>query len=176
MSTRYVQGFTGPVTTTTPGWGNILPFATPIGYDKTRDALVYEDENGVIKVVTGNQTPSITTAAAVTVTTADANRSFIGTLDSGTQTFTLPLASTMPGAKVRFECGHADGEILINPNAADQISIKGLVDHSTSVKPAAGTGVKNTAATNVLGDHVTLESDGVLTWRECAGAGIWASQ
>jgi hypothetical protein len=51
-----------------------------------------------------------------------------------------------------------------------------LVDHSTSVKPTAGTGVKNTAATNVLGDYMVLESDGVNTWHEISGAGIWASQ
>jgi hypothetical protein len=75
-----------------------------------------------------------------------------------------------------FICQHASSEILVTPNTADQISIKGLVDHSTSVKPAAGTGVKNTAATNVIGDHLTLVSDGVLTWYEIAGAGIWASQ
>jgi hypothetical protein len=121
-------------------------------------------------------TPEITTAATDTITLADAGRMFLCTASSGTQVFTLPTAASMPGAEVTFSCGHASGEILINPNAADQISIKGLVDHSTSVKPAAGTGVKNTAATNVIGDHLTLRSDGVLTWHEVAGAGIWASQ
>ena len=111
-----------------------------------------------------------------TVSTVMASRLFLATAASGTQTFTLPLAASMPGAPVSFACGHASGEILINPNVADQISAKGLVDHSTSVKPAAGTGIKNTAATNVLGDHITLVSDGVLTWHEVSGAGIWASQ
>lgn len=176
MSTRYVQGFTGPVDTTTPGWGQILPFATPVGYDKTRDTLVFEDETGVIRRVSAPGAPVIQTTATRTITTADAFRTFIDTVGSGTTTFTLPTAASMPGAEVTFINGDAAGEILINPNAADQLSIKGLVDHSTSVKPAAGTGVKNTAATNVLGDHITLRSDGVNTWHEVSGAGIWASQ
>jgi hypothetical protein len=113
---------------------------------------------------------------AVTLSAADSAKVSIQTLASGTQTYTLPLASAAPGAVFTFICQHASSEILINPNAADQVSIKGLVDHSTSVKPAAGTGVKNTAATNVIGDHLTLVSDGVATWYEVAGAGIWASQ
>jgi hypothetical protein len=111
-----------------------------------------------------------------TVTTAMSGRVFKATLGSATQTFTLPLASTANGCMYTFICGSAAGEILINPNAADQISIKGLVDHSTSVKPTAGTGVKNTAATNVLGDYLTLVCDGVNGWDEVDGAGIWASQ
>lgn len=111
-----------------------------------------------------------------TVTAAMSGRAFKATASSGTQTFTLPLAATSAGAFYTFICGHASGEILINANVADQISIKGLVDHSTSVKPTAGTGVKNTAATNVLGDHITLVCDGVNGWDEVSGAGIWASQ
>lgn len=120
--------------------------------------------------------PETTTADTDTITNGDSGRVIIATKGSATQTWTLPLAATLPGQRVTWVCGSAAGEILINPNAADQISIKGLVDHSTSVKPAAGTGVKNTAATNVLGDHLTLVSDGVNTWHEVAGAGIWASQ
>lgn len=111
-----------------------------------------------------------------TLTVAMASRMFIATASSGTQTFTLPTAASLAGNFYTFVCGHASGEILVTPNSADQISFKGLVDHSTSVKPTAGTGSKNTAATNVLGDHVTYVSDGVNTWHEVAGAGIWASQ
>jgi hypothetical protein len=113
---------------------------------------------------------------AVTLTTADSFKVSVQTLASGTQTYTLPAAAAAPGAIFTFICQHAGSEILINPASTDQISIKGLVDHSTSVKPAAGTGVKNTASGNVIGDHLTLWSDGVLTYYEIAGAGIWASQ
>lgn len=113
---------------------------------------------------------------AVSLTLADASLVSVQTLASGTQTYTLPLASAAPGAVFTFICQHASSEILVTPNAADQVSIKGLVDQSTSVKPAAGTGVKNTAATNVIGDHLTIVSDGVNTWYALAQAGIWASQ
>lgn len=111
-----------------------------------------------------------------TITNLMGSRSFFATQASTTQTFTLPTAASAPGMVFSFHCGSAAGEILVNPDAADQIQIKGLVDHSTSVKPTAGTGVKNTAATNVLGDYLVIKSDGVLTWYEIAGAGIWASQ
>lgn len=136
--------------------------------------------NGPLTVTGASATPRPTVVnlvpTAVTLALADADKVSIQTLASGTQTYTLPAAAAAPGAVFTFICQHASSEILINPNAADQISIKGLVDHSTSVKPAAGTGVKNTAATNVIGDHLTLVSDGVLTWYEIAGAGVWASQ
>ena len=111
-----------------------------------------------------------------TVTAAMSSRMFVATAASGTQTFTLPLAATAAGLHYTFVCGHASGEILVTPDAADQISIKGLVDHSTSVKPTAGTGVKNSASGNVIGDHLTLVSDGVATWHDVAAGGIWASQ
>ncbi len=122
--------------------------------------------------------PVVTNLVPTTVTLAVADKSKVSiqTLASGTQTYTLPLAASAPGAVFTFVCGHASSEILVNPNAADQISIKGLVDHSTSVKPAAGTGIKNTASGNVIGDHLSIVSDGVTTWHEIAGAGIWASQ
>ena len=176
MAVRYIQGFPGAVTTTTAGWGHTLPFAFPIGYDKTIDTVVFEDEAGTIRRTQAPQAPKVQAAATLTLTTADRDRVFLDTLGSGPTAFTLPTAASMPGASATFINGDAAGEILITPNAADQISAKGLVDHSTSVKPAAGTGIKNTAATNVLGDHITLVSDGVNTWHEVSGAGIWASQ
>ena len=118
-----------------------------------------------------NLTPTTVSLAAV-----ESGLVSVQTLATGTQTYTLGTAASMPGAVFTFVCQHAGSEILVTPNAADQISIKGLVDHSTSVKPAAGTGVKNTAASNVIGDYLTLVSDGVNTWYEIAGAGIWATQ
>lgn len=153
-----------------------LPNATPFQYDQTDDQLKFLDENGVVRTAAAPANPVVLAAAARTIVAADRGRMFIDTLGSGTTTFQLPTAAAMPGAEVTLVNGSAAGEILVNPNAADQLSIKGLVDHSTSVKPVAGTGVKNTAATNVLGDHLTLRSDGVNTWHEVSGAGIWASQ
>ncbi len=143
-------------------------FYQPVAINGTLDV---SGSAGVPRPTVVNLVPT-----AVTLAVADKGKVSIQTLATGTQTYTLPLASTAPGAVFTFVCQHAGSEILVNPNAADQVSIKGLVDHSTSVKPAAGTGVKNTAATNVIGDHLSIVSDGVNTWYEIAGAGIWASQ
>lgn len=111
-----------------------------------------------------------------TVTTAMSGRIFMATASSGTQTFSLPDAGTTAGYRYQFICGHASGEILINPATGDKIRIKATEDAGASVAPAAGTGVKNTAATNVLGDHLDLVFDGVDTWHMVGQSGIWASQ
>ena len=118
----------------------------------------------------------VATATTLTLTSAMSGRVIIATLGSGTQTFTLPLTTVAAGLSYTFVCGSAAGEILITPNAADQISIKATGDQGASVVPAAGTGVKNTAATNVLNDHITLVSDGVSLWYTIGQSGIWASQ
>lgn len=172
MATRFLD----KITTADTNKLRNLPDAAGIAID-TVDSLVKYNKNGTVTSLAAAPAPIIELVpTAVTVAATDSGQVYIQTLASGTQTYTLPLASTAPGCKVTFICQHAGSEILVNPNAADQISIKGLVDHSTSVKPAAGTGVKNTASGNVIGDHLTLICDGVNTWYEIAGAGIWASQ
>jgi len=154
------------------------PNSIGLQFNSTTNAFTYLDgDDATLKTLWAAPAPSAAfTTATLTLTAAMNGRTTVATLGSGTSTFTLPLAATYPGYRHTFICGDAAGEILITPNAADQISAKGLVDHSTSVKPTAGTGIKNTAATNVLGDHITLISDGVNTWHELSGAGIWASQ
>ena len=154
----------------------IYPTAVPIQHDNATGQLKTLDQDGAtIKIIETAAVPQTLASGSLTITPAMAGKTIIAT-EAGVQTFTLPNAATMPGARLTLINGNAGGEILITPSATGILSIKGLVDHSTSVVPAAGTGVKNTAATNVLGDHITIESDGVLTWHEVAGAGIWASQ
>ena len=111
-----------------------------------------------------------------TVTAAMSGRTFMATAGSGTQTFTLPDAGTAAGLFYKFICGDAAGEILITPASGDKIRCKATEDAGASVAPAAGTGIKNTAATNVLGDHIELVFDGVDTWHMTGQSGIWASQ
>lgn len=174
MSVRFIERV---ASVAIGGAFRLFPKAIPFVYDNTTGQLKFLDQDGAaIRTIEASAAPSVTTAAAVTVAAADRGRMFIDTQGAATTTYTLPTAASMPGAEVTFICGSAAGEILVNPNAADQISMKGLIDNSTSVKPAAGTGVKNTAATNVLGDYRTFRSDGVNTWHQVSGAGIWASQ
>lgn len=111
-----------------------------------------------------------------TVTAAMSGRIFMATAASGTQTFTLPDAGTTAGLRYQFICGNAGGEILVTPASGDLVRIKATEDAGASVAPAAGTGVKNTAATNVLGDHLDIVFDGTDTWHMVGQSGIWASQ
>ena len=115
------------------------------------------------------------TEATTTLTAADSGQIVKATKASATQTFTLPVA-TAKGATFTFICGHASGEVLIDPAGTDKIKCKATNDAGASVAPAGGTGIKNTAATNIIGDYITLVADGVDQWDCVAQSGIWASQ
>jgi|TARA_R100001530_G_scaffold73266_1_gene51673 hypothetical protein len=115
------------------------------------------------------------TGSGDTLTAAESGLVMIATKASSTQTFVLPAASTS-GLFYTFKCGSASGEILIDPDGTDTIQAKATNDDGAVVAPAGGTGIKNTAASNVLGDYITLVSDGVSQWYTVAQSGIWASQ
>lgn len=132
-------------------------------------------------IVGGNTRPvtegtTATYAPAVT----DSGRVYVATRTSATQTYTLPAVATA-GVYFTFICGHADGEILITPQAGEAIVITSFAavgaDADTGiVAPAAGTGIKNTAATNAVGDSITLVSSGTKWYSVGITSGIWASQ
>lgn len=145
---------------------------------------------GVAGAVTGNVTGNLTggnirpvtegTAATYALTTADSGRVYVATKTSATQTYTLPAVATA-GVYFTFICGHADGEILVTPAASEAIVITtfaavGADADTAIVAPAAGTGIKNTAATNAIGDSITLVSSGTKWFSVGISSGIWASQ
>lgn len=115
------------------------------------------------------------TADTETVSAAESGKVYVQTRSSTTVTFTLPAAAA--GLTYTFVCGHASSEILITPATGDAIVGKthGAED-ATGIAPAAGTGIKNTAATNVVGDHCTLVALDTTTWYMTSVAGVWASQ
>lgn len=125
-----------------------------------KDAAIYKRSVGA------------TTADTATYTDADSGKIVIATKGSATQTFTLPAAAA--GLEFTFVCGHASGEILIDQAGSEVINCKAS-EGGAAVATAAGTGIKNTAATNVLGDSITLVSDGT-SWYATNQSGIWASQ
>lgn len=135
---------------------------------------------GTLAVTSGMVEPGgafeIVASGDKTVTAAMSGRTFLFTAASGTQTANLPDAGTTAGYRYRFIAGHASGEVLVTPAAGDKIRCKATFDQGASVAPAAGTGVKNTAATNVIGDLLELVFDGVDTWHMVTQSGIWASQ
>lgn len=149
---------------------------------------------GVVGAVTGNVQGDVTgnvvggvrrpvtegTANTYDLATTDSGRVYVATKTSATQTYTLPAVATA-GVTFTFICGHADGEILVTPQASEAIVITtfaavGADADTAIVAPAAGTGVKNTAATNAIGDSLTLVSSGTKWYGVGITSGIWASQ
>lgn len=132
--------------------------------------------NGSIEFSGGEKTGvSNSATASIAVSAADSGKVFVDTLGSGTSTFTLPSAA--PGLEYTFVCGNAAGEILITPASGDAIVTKiHAAQDGTALAPAAGTGIKNTAATNVAGDFIKLVALDATTWYGVGMAGLWASQ
>jgi hypothetical protein len=116
------------------------------------------------------------TTATITVAASDSGKVYIAKRSSSTQTFTLPSASTA-GLTYTFINGHVDGMIYIKGQSGDTINCKSNADGTdrVSVSVAATTGLRNNAATNVLGDNITLVSDGISTWWMTAQSGIFSS-
>lgn len=176
---------------TTPLIEDYIPFIRYNGYnsDKAMDLGSTLNVDGAVTlgstlVVTGAvsgprffQTDA--TAATIAVTAAQSGGVFMATKGSATQTYTLPAVAS--GLIYTFICGHASGEILVNPTGSVVTTITSFaavgVDADTGIiATAAGTGIKNTAATNAIGDSITLVSDGVGWYSVGISSGIWASQ
>jgi len=116
------------------------------------------------------------TTATITVAASDSGTTYIAKRSSSTQTFTLPSASTA-GLTYTFINGHVDGMIYIKGQSGDTINCKSNADGTdrVSVSVAATTGLRNNSATNVLGDNITLVSDGISIWWMTAQSGIFSS-
>lgn len=119
--------------------------------------------------------PQIFASGGDTLLANESGKTVIATAASGTQTFVLP-AATVAGCEFTFICGHASGEILVDPAGTDDMLIKATNDAGASILNTDGTGIKNTAATNIIGDYITLVADGVGRWYCKAQSGIWGSQ
>jgi len=111
--------------------------------------------------------------ATIAIAAVDTGKVFIATKASATQTFTLPAASTA-GLQYTFICGNDGGELKILGGAGDTIKLKTAAG-GTLLSVAADTGIKNTAASNIVGDTITLVSDGVTFWYAVSQNGIFAS-
>jgi hypothetical protein len=103
-------------------------------------------------------------------TAAESGTVTLATKTSATQTFTLPAV----GLEYSFIAGSAAGEVLINPTGSVVFNIKAS-EGGAAVSTAAGTGIKNTAATNIAGDRISVISDGTA-WYASSQSGIWATQ
>ena len=148
---------TGTPTSTTPSVGdNSTKIATTAFVIAEKLRLLYRADD-----------------ATIAITSADNNKVFIATKASGTQTFTLPGAATA-GLQYTFICGNAGGELKILGEMGNTIILKTAAG-GTLLSVAADTGIKNTAATNIVGDTITLVSDGATSWYAVSQNGIFAS-
>lgn len=138
-----------------------------------KDAGLNTEENVSITGTISAKRPVESISADTTVTTADSGKMFVDVKGSATTTFTLPAAAA--GLTYTFVCGDADGEILVTPATADAIVTK-VTATGAALAPTAGTGIKNTAASNVAGDTITLTALDGTTWYGTALTGTWASQ
>lgn len=123
--------------------------------------------------VTGlKNNPAIFAAGGDTLTVARSGEVIIAN-EAATQVFILP-AATSAGVYFTFVCGNAGGQISLDPAGADTVSL--LTDDSgTAIVSTATTGtVLNTAATNVVGDTLTIVADGVSRWYMISQNGIWS--
>jgi hypothetical protein len=149
-------------------------------YDKDRNIIAtFDGANRKITIPSGStfdaSAASVTAYPVVTdsadtyaLTAAQSGAVYIGTKASATQVISLPVPTTA-GLRYTFVCGSAAGELNIDPGAATyKITGPGITVVATK-------DLKNTAATNVLGDTVTMVSDGTDTWWVTAISGIWAT-
>ena len=121
-------------------------------------------------------TATVTTAATYTIVESESGTVFLCTRGSTTQVFTLPSAAT-GGLMYTFVCGNVSTEIHLKCAGAEQIFAKtDAAADGTALVTTATTGLlKNTAASNVVGDHMLIVSDGVGAWYSASIAGAWSA-
>lgn len=123
----------------------------------------------------------VTTASTRTLTAAECGSIVVSNATSGTQVYTLPAASAA-GCLFTFITGHASGEVLVNAAAVATCVITSFAavgaDADTGIITDASceTGLKNTAATNAIGDSLKIVSDGTRWLGVGVTSGIWAAQ
>jgi len=119
--------------------------------------------------VTGSATrlPAVNLAAATqALTIAHSGQTFVGAVDA---VFTLPLASVGAGVYYHFVTGVASAGTGLRITAVTPGEIFGA-----GVDTGAAGSITNSGATDVVGDCITLVSDGVDQWIGINVRGTWA--
>jgi len=199
---RYIRAFAGPALVAEPGATEIaldtttgtLKFASGATTKEVADLSTAQTVTGA-KTFSGASTfsgattftgatagvrrgVSVTLADTIAIAAADSGTVYIATKTTATQVFTLPLAATA-GLTYTFVCGTGaiNGEIHIGVQTGDLITGKiHAAQDGTALVTTVTTGLlKDTAAGNVVGDSVTLVSDGLTTWYMVAQMGAWSA-
>lgn len=140
----------------------------------------FRDRAGTIAAPISAARPSIvTTAATRTLLASECGAVIVSNATSGTQIFTLPAISNV-GCMFTFIAGDAGTEIQWKTPAVATCVITHFaavgVDADTAIVTDASCegGIKNTAATNAIGDSITIISDGTRWLGVGIASGIWA--
>jgi hypothetical protein len=122
----------------------------------------------------------VTTGATRTLLATECGMVIVGNRTSSTQVFTLPDVANA-GCMFTFIAGHADTEIQFKSAAVATC----VITHHAAVGADADTaivtdascegGIKNTAASNAIGDSITIVSDGTRWLGVGIASGIWAT-
>ncbi len=181
--------------------GVAVVLGTIVGYSQTQFVELYDilfrvsnpqiRASGTVSYrdLAGTASSQVASARAATVGTAatdtldhvDCGSVIVGNATSATQVFTLPAIGNT-GCMITFVAGNAGGEILINAAAVATCVVTvftavGATPTTAIVTDAScETGLKNTAATNAIGDSLTVVSDGVRWLGVGISTGIWATQ
>ena len=123
----------------------------------------FVDSDGVTHLRGNTEQVTIGTGASITVTAAQSGTVFV----SDTVDAVYQLPSTAAGLTYTFVAGvlSATTGLSVSPAAADKILTAAKADNADYV---------NTAATDVVGDSVTVVGDGVNGWLVVAKTGTWA--
>ncbi len=153
----------------TPGVPDHTGSSTGFVVDSDSERLAFKDTDGIQRYVAGSKVEYH--ASDFTVTPEDDGALFEIGDDAGV-TVTLPLAdASTKGMKVTVALWAVagSGAHAVSPNAADTIRGNGFT-------PAADKDAICTAATDRIGDSITLQSDGAHSWFITSVVGTWARE
>jgi len=169
MATRFIHSFVD----VPDGLGNAAGFA--VDTDGALKINRGEDAKGSLSADPGKEAVPVNRVVAIaasatthTATPADSGALFAFS-SSTSQTLVLPLAATAgKGYEVTAVVGvlTSSGGHTVRPNASDTILF---------TSAAASSAMQCSAASDVLGDSLTVRSNGSTTWYIAGKVGTWAA-
>lgn len=130
--------------------------------------------------VSGSRKAYVTAATTQTLTQADCGSVIVANHTTATQVFTLPAIGVSTGCMFTFIAGDAGTELQFKTPAVATCVFTHFAAVGTDADTAIVTdtscegGIKNTGATNAIGDSITIVSDGVRWLGVGIASGIWA--
>lgn len=139
--------------------------------------LSFRDLAGTVGGQVAHSRPAIVTSVTTkTLVASDCGAVIVSMLGSGTQVYTLPAVGNL-GCSFTFITGSAAGEVQFKTPAVLTCVITHMPTTSSTAivtDTSCEGGIKNTAASNVVADSITIVSDGTQWLGVGLATGIWA--